>query len=105
MKPLPTEPVNLTKGQFELIAKALADPRRMAILESIGEAKECPCQSLLKRFSVTKGTVSHHMKELSRAGLVDTEREGQFIHYQVRREVLQAYTAELNRRMNIGDAV
>lgn len=92
----------LAEGQFDLIAKALADPRRMAILESIGQTREeCPCQALLKRFPVSKGTVSHHMKELSRAGLIETHREGQYMSYEVRREVLKAYTAELFRRMKL----
>lgn len=95
--------VALQEGQFDLIAKALADPRRMAILESIGNAvEECPCQLLLKRFSITKGTISHHMKELTRAGLVTTHRDGQFISYEVRRDVLQAYTEELMRRVHSG---
>ncbi len=95
-----TETVTLLPGQFDLIAKALADPRRMAMLESIGAASvECPCQSLLKRFAITKGTISHHMKELSRAGLVSTHRDGQFLSYEVRRDVLQAYSAELLKRV------
>lgn len=95
--------VTLQEGQFDLIAKALADPRRMAMLESIGNAKDdCPCQLLLKRFSITKGTISHHMKELTRAGLVTTHRDGQFISYEVRRDVLQAYTEELMRRVHAG---
>ena len=101
MKTAHSEPVTLAPGQFDLIAKALADPRRMALLESIGEAKECACQRLLRLFPVSKGTVSHHMKELSRAGLIDAQKEGQFMHYQVRRNVLKAYTMELMRRVQV----
>lgn len=98
-----TAPITLNEGQFDLIAKALADPRRMAMLESIGGAdEECPCQLLLKRFSITKGTISHHMKELTRAGLITTRRDGQFISYEVRRDVLKAYTDELMRRVHAG---
>ena len=95
----------LFDGQFELIAKALADPRRMAVLESISAAKECACQALLKRFPITKGTISHHIKELSRAGLINTHRDGQFLSYEVRREVLQAYSDELLRRVQAGSTV
>lgn len=103
IKPMKVEAATLNEGQFDLIAKALADPRRMAMLESIaGAAQECPCQLLLKRFSITKGTISHHMKELTRAGLVSTHRDGQFISYEVRRDVLQAYTDELMRRVHSG---
>jgi len=89
----------LTEKQFDRIAKALADPRRMAILESIGGTRECPCQRLVNRFSVSKGTISHHMKELAEAGLIVARKEGSYRIYEVRREVLAAYTAELMRRV------
>lgn len=85
--------------QFDLVAKALADPRRMALLESIGSEREYSCQKLCFQFPVSKGTISHHMKELVRAGLISARREGQYRFYEVRREVLAAYTAELMRRV------
>ena len=88
----------LSEAQFALIAKALADPRRMALLETISGGHECPCARLGSLFSVSKATISHHMKELVTAGLVESRREGQYLHYCVRREMLQAYTAELLRR-------
>lgn len=94
----------LSARQFELVAKALADPRRMALLESIGSEREYSCQKLCVEFPVSKGTISHHMKELVRAGLIQSRREGQFRFYEVRREVLAAYTAELMRRVaRLGD--
>lgn len=89
----------LTERQFDLIARALADPRRMALLESIGSEREYSCQRLCQEFPVSKGTISHHMKELVRAGLVLSHREGQYRVYEVRREMLAAYTAELMRRV------
>ena len=89
----------LSEKQFELIAKALSDPRRMEILESVGGTRECPCQRLVNRFSVSKGTISHHMKELELAGLITSRKEGAYRFYEVRREVLAAYTAELLRRV------
>jgi ArsR family transcriptional regulator, arsenate/arsenite/antimonite-responsive transcriptional repressor len=90
--------VPLTAKQFELIAKALADPRRMQLLEVIAGEEECPCQRLRQEFPVSKATISHHIKELVRAGLVEAHKDGQFLHCEVRREVLEAYTAELLRR-------
>jgi len=89
----------LSTRQFELVAKALADPRRMALLESIGSAREYSCQRLCEQFPVSKGTISHHMKELVRAGLITARKEGPYRFYEVRREVLAAYTAELLRRV------
>jgi ArsR family transcriptional regulator len=88
----------LTRGQFERIAKALADSRRFALLETIASAEEYPCQRLCRDFPITKATISHHLKELLRAGLVQAERQGQYIHYRVRREILAAYSAALLAR-------
>jgi ArsR family transcriptional regulator len=88
----------LTDKQFELIAKALADPRRMAVLEVIAGEHECACSKLREEFPVSKATISHHVKELVRAGLVEAHREGQYLNCQVRRDVLEAYAAELLRR-------
>jgi ArsR family transcriptional regulator len=89
----------LTARQFQAVAKALADPRRMSLLESIGSERECSCQKLCSESGVTKGTVSHHMRELVRAGLIEERRDGQYLFYELRREVLAAYVAELMRRV------
>jgi ArsR family transcriptional regulator, arsenate/arsenite/antimonite-responsive transcriptional repressor len=96
-KPAPARS-SLTAKQFELIAKALADPRRMQLLEVIAGEAECPCQRLRQEFPVSKATISHHIKELVRAGLIDARRDGQFLNCEVRRDMLEAYAAELLRR-------
>jgi len=90
---------SLSPGQFDRIAKALADPRRFALLQAIAAESECPCQQLIRQFPVTKATISHHAKELLRAGLIEAQREGQCVFFTVRREVLEQYTAELLRRV------
>jgi len=89
--------MTLRTGQFELVAKALADPRRVAVLEAIAD-DEC-CAHLRDRVSVSKATISHHIKELVRAGVIRAQREGQYLHCIVRREVLEAYAAELLQRV------
>jgi len=88
----------LEPGQFERIAKALSDPRRFAMLEAIGENRECPNQSLCSFFPVSKATISHHLRELLQAGLIESEREGQFKSLRARPDVLRAYTKELLKR-------
>ena len=92
--------IRLGPGQFDRVAKALADPRRFALLEAIAGSKECACQRLCERFPVSKATISHHVKELVQAGLVEAERDGQFVRYRVRRDVLEAYSAELLDRLH-----
>jgi ArsR family transcriptional regulator len=95
-------PTALTPGQFDRIAKALADPRRVAVLEAISREEYCACQDLRGQFPISKATMSHHIKELLRAGLIDARREGQYLHCQVRPRVMEAYTAELLRRIGAG---
>lgn len=94
----------LAPGQFELVAKALADPRRVAVLEAIADEECCACQHLREQFPVSKATISHHIKELVRAGVVEARREGQYLHCLVRREVLEAYAAELLHRVGVDSA-
>ncbi len=92
-------PHPLPARQFELVAKALSDPRRVSLLEAIGIAREFPCQRLCSLFPVSKGTISHHMKELLRAGLIRSRQEGQYKYFEVDRDTISAYTEELKRRM------
>ena len=94
-----TSPTGITSGQFERIAKALADPRRVAVLEAIAREDRCACQDLREQFPISKATMSHHIKELVRAGLIEARREGQFLHCQVRPEAMEAYATELLRRV------
>ena len=99
MIPLQQTAPELTPGQFERIAKALADPRRFAMLQTISSALECPNQALCNDFPVSKATISHHIKELVQAGLIEPEREGQYKTYRVREDVVNAYAAEVIRRL------
>jgi DNA-binding transcriptional ArsR family regulator len=100
MSPRKVTATQLAPGQFERIAKALADPRRFSMLETIGTACGCPNQSLCEDFPVSKATVSHHLKELANAGLIETEREGQHLSVRPRTDVLKAYAEELVRRVS-----
>ena len=87
--------------QFQRIAKALADPRRFEILQHIAQQAEVGCQRLCGCFPVRQATISHHLKELASAGLVDSRRDGQFVYYRTRPDVFEAYMAELRRRMEV----
>jgi ArsR family transcriptional regulator len=85
--------------QFQRIAKALADPRRFEILEHIAKQAEVGCQHLCGCFPVRQATISHHLKELASAGLVESRRDGQFVYYRTRPAVFEEYMAELRRKM------
>ena len=88
--------VELSEGQIHLIAKALADPRRLELLRQIGSCNEAAqCSDIKDCHSVSAATLSHHMKELETAGLVRVMREGKFASYTLRRDVLKGYTDQL----------
>ena len=88
--------VELSEEQIHLIAKALADPRRLELLRQIGSCtKPAQCSEIKDSHSVSAATLSHHMKELETAGLVRVMREGKFASYLLRRDVLHAYTEQL----------
>ncbi len=87
----------LTDDRFHLIARALADPRRYDLLRRIGKAGDTlSCESIRTDCcQVTAATISHHMKELETAGLVESTREGKFVTYRLRRDILDAYLARM----------
>lgn len=84
--------------QFFRVAKALADPTRFEIFARIAAEGETGCQRLVDGLPVSQPTVSHHLKELAVAGLVESRREGQFVHYRARPAVFEAYLETLRVR-------
>jgi ArsR family transcriptional regulator, arsenate/arsenite/antimonite-responsive transcriptional repressor len=57
-------------------AKALAHPARIAILECLAKKNECICGELVAALPLAQSTVSQHLKELKKAGLILGEVEG-----------------------------
>ena len=67
------------------VLKALADPVRLRLLSLIGAhdgGEACVCD-LTAPFDLTGPTISHHLKVLREAGLIDSERRGTWIYYHV----------------------
>ncbi len=94
----------MDSNQFQRIAKALADPRRFEILQVIAAGSEMCCGAVVERFSVAQATISHHLKELTDAGLIETRQEGQFKLLSARPEVLAEYVEQLQLRVGLGQS-
>lgn len=91
-----TKPIRLTRARRTAILKALADPRRFELLERIARAG-CPfaCAQARAALPISAATLSHHIKELETAGLIDVRREGKFHYLTLRPGVLDALAAQL----------
>lgn len=98
---LDSETPVLTDRQFAAIAKALADPRRLSILSEIAASRgSLPCCTLRSAADVSAATISHHIKELETAGLIETIRKGRFVDLVFQRTTLDAYLDKLSRSLS-----
>jgi ArsR family transcriptional regulator len=85
----------LSAEQAERISRAIADPRRFGILQQIA-AKEClGCGCLAEHQTLSPATISHHLKELAEAELIDVVREGRTAQMTLRRDIWNAYIERL----------
>jgi len=76
--------------QKELLARmeSLSDATRLEIVRLLSEDGElCACE-LLKKLSITQGTLSHHMKDLAASGIVICRKESKWRHYSLNAKAL-----------------
>jgi ArsR family transcriptional regulator, arsenate/arsenite/antimonite-responsive transcriptional repressor len=83
--------------RMALVAKALGDPIRLQLVDVLRKhaGKVCACE-LTPLFDVGQPTVSHHLKVLRDAGVVDSERRGLWAYYYVVPDALKELTEWLN---------
>jgi ArsR family transcriptional regulator, arsenate/arsenite/antimonite-responsive transcriptional repressor len=79
------------------VAKALGDPVRLQLVDVLIKhaGKVCVCE-LVPLFDISQPTLSHHLKKLREAGIVDSERRGLWAYYYVLPDALQELTAWLS---------
>ena len=94
--PLSAEPLSAEQAaQVAPLLKALAEPARLRLISMIashpgGEA--CVCD-LTGAFDLSQPTISHHLKVLHEAGLLDREKRGVWVYYRARVEALASLGA------------
>ena len=72
------------------IAKALGDPIRLQLVDVLRKhaGKVCVCE-LVPLFDLSQPTVSHHLKVLRQAGIVESERQGLWAYYYVKPDAME----------------
>jgi len=75
-------------GQLAPLFKALSDPIRLRLLSLIASTPEACVCDLTDAFDVTGATISHHLRVLREAGLVDCERRGTWVYYWIKADAL-----------------
>jgi ArsR family transcriptional regulator len=87
----------LDAERIAALAKALAEPIRVNILDVLRRSGEPLCQCELgPLFDVAQPTLSHHLSKLAAAGLIDIERRHRWAYYSLRPDAFQEITAWLS---------
>lgn len=78
--------------KVEKISKALADPNRLQILKSLHKKQSCLyCSDINEIIDLTQPSISHHLKQLTEAELIISEKEGRNVKYTMNNKVIDQY--------------
>lgn len=87
----------MNEKELAKISRALSDPARLRIYQAISSRAEMYCGELLKKCPLSPGTVSHHLRILAQASLIESRREGQFIYNRALPKTIREYTDALRK--------
>jgi ArsR family transcriptional regulator len=88
---------SLDAGRVATLAKALAEPVRVQILDVLRRSEDDVCQcELIALFDIKQSLLSHHMRKLVDAGVVSVERRHKWAYYSVCTDALKELTAWLS---------
>lgn len=96
---MPPPPTETPDRQLVKIAKALSDGTRLKILCAISRYGEVCCGELARDFGITQATVSHHLRVLGEADLVESRRDGQFIRVRALPSTVERYGTLLTKTL------
>jgi DNA-binding transcriptional ArsR family regulator len=91
-----TEEYTKTQNEIASLAKALGHPARVAILQYLAERKTCVCGDIVEELPLSQSTVSQHLKELKKVGLIKGDIEGPTVCYCIDMKVLTRARKLLN---------
>lgn len=76
-----TEEFTKTQNELASLTKALGHPARIAIIQFLIKAKSCVCGDIVDELPLSQSTVSQHLKELKKVGLIKGDIEGPTVCY------------------------
>ncbi len=79
------------------ISKALADPRRLEVFRRIATLDGTACMDLRQCLAMNPATLSHHMRQLETAGLIETKKDGRMVRATLQRKLWKAYLSHLKQ--------
>jgi ArsR family transcriptional regulator len=88
---------SLDAERIATVAKALAEPLRVRILDVLRRSDEAVCQcELIALFDIRQSLLSHHVRKLTDAGLVTVRRRHKWAYYSISTDALQELTSWLS---------
>ncbi len=83
------------------VAKALSHPARIQILKILSEGNVCMCGDIVELLPLSQSTVSQHLKELKRVGLIKGEIEGPKVCYCLNEKIISKAKKELDKLFTV----
>ena len=96
-------PVIMKKQTLAQILKALGDPTRLNVFDVLVEGVQCNCE-IAERLGLSLSLISHHLRILRQAGLVQSERDLQdarWVYYSVNQKVLVELNQAVDHLLNV----
>ncbi|MCE5209574.1 MAG: metalloregulator ArsR/SmtB family transcription factor [Chloroflexi bacterium] len=98
----------MNNNQLESLArklKALAEPKRLEIIDLLKQGVQCNC-NLGGKLNMAPNLISHHLRVLAQAGFITTERDqtdARWIYYSLNTEMLEEFSTEIGMLMDTSE--
>ena len=92
-----TSPVEMGDREMLRISRALADPKRFEVFRCIASGDSLSCLEMRTSMALKPATLSHHIKQLEGANLIETVRDGKLVRAGLRRKVWKSYLSYMKQ--------
>ena len=86
--------------ELTLVLKALSDETRMKLIKLLLGHDYC-VRGLARRIGISEPAVSQHLKVLKEAGIIEGQKRGYYIHYEVNKEIIQEVARQLDQLVSL----